>query len=202
MDKQTHILLKCCQVLMGVLIVSNSTLAQSPFREVIPPSPEVATLGKFGAIPVGYYTGIPRISVPLYEIKNGSLKLPISLAYHAAGVKVEEVASSVGLLWSLQANGIISRSVRGLPDDISQWASQPKEKEIENIMLSGNQDQLARDVEKGEVDGEADIYTYNFGSHSGQFVYDQDGVPHTIPQASLLITPSGAGWKIVDESGV
>lgn len=202
MFKHGSVLSVGCILLYLVVHFTTTVFAQGPdFRNVVPPSPDVASLGKFGAIPVSYYTGIPNISIPLYEIRNGNLSLPISLAYHAAGVKVEEVSSSVGLSWSLRANGVISRSVRGLPDDISQWESQPEADEIENIMLSGLHNDLVRDVVDGLVDGEADLYTYNFGNHSGQFVYDQDGVPHTIPQENLLITPSGAGWKIVDETG-
>ncbi|HLZ88470.1 MAG TPA: hypothetical protein VKQ52_14540, partial [Puia sp.] len=55
-------------------------------------SPNAAALGKYGELPVSYYTGIPNINIPLYEIKTGSLDLPISLSYHAGGIKVEEIA--------------------------------------------------------------------------------------------------------------
>ncbi|RQO30403.1 hypothetical protein DBR32_12605 [Taibaiella sp. KBW10] len=83
----------------------------------MPPAPNTASLGKYVDNPVGYYTGVPGISVPLYEIKERNFSLPISLSYHAGGIKVEEVSSNVGLGWVLNAGGAIVRSVKDIPDD-------------------------------------------------------------------------------------
>jgi hypothetical protein len=82
----------------------------------IPPPPDAASLGKYGDIPVSTYTGIPQISIPLYELKGRHLSLPISLSYHASGVKVEEISSWVGIGWSLNAGGVITRNINGLTD--------------------------------------------------------------------------------------
>jgi hypothetical protein len=71
----------------------------------VPPSPDAAGLGKYAEIPVSYSTGVPEISIPLFNIQTGSINLPISLSYHSSGVKVEEEASWVGLGWSLNAGG-------------------------------------------------------------------------------------------------
>jgi len=40
------------------------------YKNVLPsqPSPNVASLGKYSDIPVSLNTGIPEISIPLYEI--------------------------------------------------------------------------------------------------------------------------------------
>jgi hypothetical protein len=184
-------------------IFAQSTSAQ--LLNVVPPSPTVASLGKYGEVPVSQYTGIPNISIPLYEINDGSLHLPISLSYHAGGVKVEEVASSVGLSWTLNAGGIVGRSVRGLADEIAPWQPQPTANTIDNIMLSGNStqiSQLAKDVDAGYRDGEADIFYYNFNQFSGKFFYDQTGIIHTLTQKKLLISPVvGGGWKVTTEDG-
>jgi hypothetical protein len=80
-------------------------------------SPTAASLGKYGDIPVSYNTGIPNISIPIYTIKAGSLSLPITLNYHTSGLKVEEEASWVGAGWSLNAGGVITRTVIGAADD-------------------------------------------------------------------------------------
>ena len=170
---------------------------------VVPPSPTVASLGKYGDIPVSLYTGIPSINIPLYEIKDGSLSLPVSLSYHAGGIKVEEVASSVGLGWSLNAGGIVGRSVRGLPDEIAPWQPQPVSNRIDNIMSTGTTaiNQLASDVERGYRDGEADLYYFNFGPYSGKFFYDQSGVIHVLPNKKFLISTFQDGWKITAEDG-
>ena len=60
---------------------------------------------------------IIHISIPIYTVQEGPLSLPIGLSYHASGIKVAEMASWVGSGWSLNAGGIISRTVQGIPDD-------------------------------------------------------------------------------------
>src|SRR5690242_4515895 len=69
--------------------------------KVAPPSPDVAAIEKFGNFPVSYATGVPDISIPIWTIKCGPLSWPVSLSYHAGGIKVDESASSAGLGWSV-----------------------------------------------------------------------------------------------------
>jgi len=80
-------------------------------------SPTAAGLGKFADIPVNYNNGLPQITIPITVVKEGELQLPVAMQYHASGVKVEEVASWVGLNWSLSAGGVINRQVIGGPDE-------------------------------------------------------------------------------------
>jgi len=83
---------------------------------VIPPSPNAQAIQKFGNIPVSPYTGVPNINIPLYAIQYHDITIPISIGYHASGIKVQEEASSVGLGWALNAGGIISRTIVGNDD--------------------------------------------------------------------------------------
>ena len=85
--------------------------------DVVMPPPESASLGKYIDIPIGYYTGVPNIGIPIHTVQDGPLSLPISLSYHASGVKVGEPASWVGTGWTLMAGGMISRTVQGKPDE-------------------------------------------------------------------------------------
>jgi hypothetical protein len=57
-----------------------------------------------------------NISIPLYELNEGRISVPISLSYHAGGIRVAEEASWVGLGWSLNAGGVITRTVRDKDD--------------------------------------------------------------------------------------
>ncbi|GHV36539.1 hypothetical protein FACS1894178_7870 [Bacteroidia bacterium] len=66
--------------------------------------------------PVSHYTGVPNISIPLYEIDCYGYKLPITLSYHASGIRVDQEASWVGLGWNLNVGGAVSRSVK-MTDD-------------------------------------------------------------------------------------
>jgi hypothetical protein len=83
----------------------------------IPTSPEAAMLGRFGDIPVGYYTGTADVSVPIYTIKEGSVEIPITLRYHGSGIKVDDQATWVGLGWDLSPEGSITQEIRGKEDD-------------------------------------------------------------------------------------
>ncbi|MDR0833336.1 MAG: hypothetical protein LBN93_04015, partial [Candidatus Symbiothrix sp.] len=45
---------------------------QVPRDAINCPTPDIAALGTFGSVPVSLYTGQPNLSIPLYEIKEGS----------------------------------------------------------------------------------------------------------------------------------
>lgn len=87
------------------------------FEEPQIPSPNAAALGEYGDFPVSYHTGVPNISIPIYTLTEGSLQFLISLSYHSSGIQVDEVASWVGLGWSLNAGGVITRMINGTPDE-------------------------------------------------------------------------------------
>ena len=92
----------------------SANALQTP--NIVSPSPNAAALGKYGDIPVSTYTGIPNVTIPLYEIKSGSITLPVTLNYHAGGIRVEEEASWIGLGWVLNSGGMFSRTIRGKDD--------------------------------------------------------------------------------------
>lgn len=177
-------------------------------KNVVPPSPTAASLGKYGEIPVSLYTGTPNISIPLYEISDGPLTVPISLSYHAAGIRVEEIASEVGLGWTLNAGGAINKQIRGNDDDTGWVTSSPGL--IRDIIQSGNSTNISllkQELQLGARDGEADIYSYNFNGRSGRFLFDEDGTLYNYPAENVSVTPLagthsfGSGWKVVAEDG-
>jgi hypothetical protein len=107
-------------ILLGIGVVpawAQSGVVRETISSVLPVSPEAGSLGKFSEVPVSKATGIPNISIPLHAIEKGDINLNISLSYHSGGNRVDEIASRVGLGWSLNAGGMITRTVRGLPDD-------------------------------------------------------------------------------------
>ena len=85
--------------------------------DIVPPSPNAAAFTEYITNPVGYYTGTPEIGIPLCEVNLKDFTLPVSLSYHAGGIRVEEAASNVGLGWSLLAGGSITRVIKDKPDD-------------------------------------------------------------------------------------
>lgn len=114
-------------VIIILLILDCVAFAQNQNPEIktnlptiIPPSPTVAALMKFEEVPVSNYTGIPDISIPLFNCPTHSkdINLDISIKYHPNSVAGNEKSSDVGLGWSLFSGGTVSRTVNGLPDEV------------------------------------------------------------------------------------
>ena len=162
-------------------------------------SPNSSSLGRYGDIPISYHTGTPQIGVPIYTLEEGTLSLPISLSYHASGVKVLDLASWVGLGWSLQAGGVISRTVRGGPDE--GWGTNALQRVGHyrdygyNSYLTTAQgavdiinDAAGWDwVSKGYVDGEPDLFFFNFNGYSGKFYFRDDRSVMFLPEQDMQI---------------
>ena len=81
----------------------------------------VQASGLFRRQPDGgdYATGRVTVRIPLYTIRTASFSLPVSLVYTTGGVKADQKNGPVALGWSLEAEPVISREVRGLPDERS-----------------------------------------------------------------------------------
>ena len=80
-------------------------------------SPSATEFVRYERIPVSYFNGLPSIEIPLYTAETKDLYLPISLSYHASGIKVNQYPTAVGLGWNLNAGGGIARIVNGIPDE-------------------------------------------------------------------------------------
>src|SRR6185503_17597888 len=80
-------------------------------------TPNAASLGTYGEIPVSYYTGLPTINIPIYTIKERGLSFPISLSYHAQGFRPDVHPSWVGSNWALEFGGVITRKMNKYPDE-------------------------------------------------------------------------------------
>ncbi len=191
---------------------ATNLIAQGDDNFYVPPeapapsfaSPEVAGLGKYVDFPVSLYTGVPDISIPIYEINYNGLKVPISLSYHSSGITVEQIASWVGLGWSLNAGGVITRSVKGIADD--RYSVENIKDSYGNIynytdcgyFYCGNkiaefctagtgltENNFWR-LDKGGLDGSPDIYYYNFLGYTGKFIIDHNGNAQLFKQNSNL----------------
>jgi YD repeat-containing protein len=91
----------------------------------IPPSPEVKAFDKYGNTPVNTYTGTTDISVPIATLEGRAISIPINLRYDASGIKVDQIATWVGLGWNLDIGGAVTRQAVGLPDDYFSGNSSP-----------------------------------------------------------------------------
>jgi YD repeat-containing protein len=99
-------------------ILVLKTFAQFPRPQISTQSPNAAGISLHEEIPVSLYTGTPQINIPLYTLEEGKISVPISLSYHASGVRPNQHPGWVGMGWSLNAGGAITRKVRDIPDDV------------------------------------------------------------------------------------
>ncbi len=179
---------------------------------VVPPSPNAASLGKFGDVPVGYFTGVPQINVPIYSYKNAdnSLSMSISLDYHAGGIKVDELASNTGIGWALNAGGVITRTRRGIADEDMNGGFRntpvlPNEYEGNRYAVS-----KYMEINAGVWDSQSDIFNFNVGGKSGKFMFGKNNdflmlTPNKI-RVIPEIQPDGAWthikkFTLIDETG-
>lgn len=194
-----------------LLLISVASHGQGSYQHqikppaVVPPSPDAAALGKYGSIPVGLHTGIPKISIPLHVVKAGSLELPISLNYHAAGIKTSETSSWIGMGWTLDCGGAVSESVVGKPDK-GGFLSRTNLKSFHQIDWVNDFNYLKAVADGGDfaADYESDFYFYSFPGQSGKFVYRQNqgtANPFLIPEAPIKVITLSNGYKIIDERG-
>ncbi len=110
------------QIVMKVsllLLSSFSLLGFSQQLDETPKivSPNVASIERFGDIPVSLYTGTPNISIPIHTVSSGSINVPINLRYHSASVRVSAQPSWAGLGWDLSPYGSITRKLEGHLDE-------------------------------------------------------------------------------------
>ncbi|NDV67890.1 hypothetical protein [Dysgonomonas sp. 25] len=154
--------------------------------ELILPTPDAAALGKYGQYPVSLNTGLVQIDIPIYTINLPQTTVPISLSYHASGIKVDEIASMVGLGWSLNAGGVITRNVKGIPDKLYNLEKPPGQNMpfefkysvefLRNFDSQTKMDYLGTFYDNPVThDLETDIFHYNFCGVSGSFRLDVDG---------------------------
>ncbi len=141
------------------------------------PSPTAANLGLYGEIPVSYYTGTPNISIPLYEIKGRQVNVPITLTYHPSGIRPEIHPGPTGLGWSLQAGGVITRTVKGKGAD--EWDGAGKTVIVHGYLKHTVVDKWEKHIEINSAmvdsDYEPDEFSFNFLGITGKFYFDHNG---------------------------
>lgn len=206
-----------------ISLVSFYTSAQNHDASFVQPpamtpvSPNAASLGIFGDIPVGHYTGIPSISLPLYEFDFDGMKFPISLNYHASGIKVGQEASWVGLGWALNAGGSVIKNIQGYddfehnPTGYFYAPSLPANPGSASISSSDNRFLSFLDALNGNIDTSPDIYSFFFGNHTGSCYFPKASVnsggsnsPEAVirtPTEYLRITRSGNKIVAIDGNG-
>ncbi len=177
---------------MGLLCLIGFGAMAQEMPSVVPPAPEAASLGKYTDMPVNYSSGLPQISIPMFTASSRDISVPVSISYHAGGIRVEEIASRVGLGWNLQAGGNITRTVRGIADDgLNGWLDPAKTvQDFENAPTSIGRDskyELIQAALDGSNDYEPDVFNFSYPGGGGKFFFDDNGDVITIPASEHKI---------------
>ncbi len=151
----------------------------------MPESPTATAFNTIGDIQVNPAKGVPDITIPLFTYEVDGVKIPISISYDASGVKVSQMATSVGLGWSLSAGGQISRTVRSKPDeeDNDGWFfdgfirsdyyldKDPDDKTWQQQMKGHAVTQYKTGLAK-KRDHNPDLFNYSILGYSGTYIHD------------------------------
>jgi hypothetical protein len=182
-------------LLFALLCYFLPVKAQNAYDRLDIASPTAGSLGKSIDFPVNLHTGVPSVSIPIYTVESGRVKVPISLDYHASGIKVMEPASWVGMNWSLNAGGVIIRTVRGAPDrSNTSTVENQNYGHLTNFGFSsyywnsGVQDWS--EFAAGRKDGEPDMFYFKFGNYSGQFYLSDNGKAVLVPDQDIKVRVS------------
>ncbi|PVD50042.1 hypothetical protein DC498_22240 [Terrimonas sp.] len=162
-------------------------------------------MGKYGGVDLGLSTGTININIPITENTSTNLKVSVSLSYSTNGFRVDELAGRVGVGWSFNAGGVITRTVFGSVDESST-----------RMALPANFPQMSRGlidymeaISSGEwngPDGQPDVFSFNFNGYSGKFILDENLNPLLLNYSNLKIEKdfSSTDWnfKITGPDGV
>ena len=198
--------------LVGLLAIAMSILPQDVaaqdgvegYRSLIPQAPDAQAMARAIDIPVNAYTGIPQISIPLYEINIGELTIPITLSYHAGGILANQEATEVGLGWSLSAGGAITRTIKCMDDfdAVKGYFSYQQDWDGQFENLHNYFDFSHRTFIK---DMEPDIFYYSTPSESGKLFFDHNRNAHMVDKRSNIRTTDNVAtnrFDLVDARGI
>ncbi len=199
----------CCLFLFLVGKSQNNPLK---LPEFLPPSPDAGAIIKGAELSSNPHTGTANVSVPIYTLKIKDFSLPISLNYSTNGFKPDEICSRVGIGWNLNAGGVITRIIRGKPDEFDIPSTQPMDPS--DFTNPAKYDQLWTYLNQLSDpgfpdDSQPDEFRFNAGSLSGKFFRLRDGSIMTMPYENLKVSIGINGALhtidaivIIDEKGI
>ena len=192
-------------LLLFILLLSDKGYLFAQWQNISAtiPSPNAASLGLYTELPVSYFTGVPNISVPLYEVKGNKISLPITLNYNASGLRPEAHPGWVGNGWSLSAGGVITRKANGQIDEYNRvgttgevgyyyTASQYLNNSTWSTTATENSPllypPLYPQLATVDADEQPDEFDFNFLGYSGKFFLDQTGAWRVQSDKNLKVT--------------
>lgn len=205
---------RCINFLLLLFFASSTSWCQttpnvndySKIIDVLPPSPNAASLGKYGTIDLSLASGMANINVPIFDYASRNLKVPLSLSYTSNGFKVDELSGRVGEGWCLNAGGVVTRTVYGAVDEISQRLSVPGDFPARSRALVDFMENASNLDAYAPFDVQPDIFSFNFNAYTGRFILDSNLNPVQLSYSNITIESnfSDTAWtfKFTTADGV
>lgn len=188
-------------------IILGQTPSPEPLKNIIAPSPNAATFMRYGDYPVNYSTGLADINIPLFEVNEEDVKMPVSISYHASGRKSSISFSPLGGYWALNAGGMISRVIKGRPDILPFQAGATSISQLGGTLTLDNYTKvadLAFDNDKATTttpESQYDIFTYSFAGKNGKFIIKEGAAILLSGDPIKVDAISEQSFLLTDENG-
>lgn len=166
-------------IIQGIVSFGQQTSLSSDLVS-FPVSPEAGRLSVYGNIPVNLFYGQLDKTTNLFNGKVGDYNLSLNLSYNYSGNRLEETPSIVGLGWQLVTGGVITREVRGLPDEHPRGYYGNGGSLRDNILAGYFNNGVisefyATKIMEGEYDTEVDKYNLSVNGINFSFKIGLDG---------------------------
>jgi len=172
--------------IIALLVSTNLGVAQDIENPVhfIPKTPEARIIDTYGDIQNNGNNGLPNITIPIHTIVVDNVQIPISISYSADGIRVNDIATPVGLKWALNVGGMVSREIKGLPDEHNRfgitggWLNPYNNYDWYESLFG----ETCKSPDTWEpfydntLDISPDFFSYSTGLSNGRFVFKRNGI--------------------------
>lgn len=198
---------------MAALLLSGPALhaQMSAFERPVPPETDAWSFAKYGKVEPTLYTGTVNVSIPFYTYKDSDFEIPVSFIYRSNGCLPNDRAGIMGPGWQLDAGGLITREVRGVPDDMwfaidaaggrlrikGYWETATSDKGFTDSQLYSGRvndfntvdcfylDSSVPPSEREGYDALPDEFHFNFMGYAGSFQIVPDGASASTGPTSI-----------------
>ena len=123
------------------------------------------------------FNGTASINIPLVSKSVDGVNGSVSMSYHTGGIRMNRIASSMGLGWEMSTASRMTRSIKGKPDEVGYWHRT-------NSNLGDLSTRIG--VADGTLDGESDLFSVVVGGQQVSFMFDCNNHIETFPMNSKL----------------
>lgn len=173
-------------ILLALNAFSHISAQQALPGDVL--SPNAMDLGRYGDIPMNYFTGRANVTIPLFETEQRGVPLSVNLSYDTGGLLMNSLPGWTGHGWTLNAGGCIARIQQGECDEYvfpigydTQYRVNTRsfrnyfqsctdyQELIEHQPMS-----FSEEVRRFHLDSSPDIFVFNFMGKTGRFTLGKD----------------------------